>query len=284
MIDLSILISSYNRLNLFKRTIFSIAANPPPCNFEVIIADDGSTEDILSELSKYSFKWKFIPVKKKEFEEKTGYRHFWNCPSLTFNVAFVVSQGRYIAQQGNECIAYKGVYDSLLKGLPQAKYAWCVSTTYDVPQAELDQLDEYGTNLSDEAVNRCSRWLLSNENNVPNYLSLFARDVWIDTGGLDERYIAGIGAEDCDLMRRAMSLPGFKWTRSNGVSLHQYHGGVNHFYRPLPSVISEARLAEGVAINRALYLSWDERTVMNQQPWPAGTYGFKHEDIISSNY
>lgn len=275
----SILISSKNRLHLFRRTLASIDRNRPRCDFEVVVADDGSDQGIFSELLNWRFPWKFISVDSNEFAAKTGYKMFWNCPAFTNNVAFKHSDGDVVFQMGNDIIAYGDVLNDLIKALPKAKYAWAVSTTYDVPEVILDVIGTFGGGLTQKHVDHCKQWKLSNDNNVPNYLSLFTRACWDAVGGYDERYVAGIGAEDSDFMRRVMSLPGFAMARSDSISLHQYHGGVNHFYRPLPSVITEERLAEGVAINRRLYHAWDGK-ITNGQTWEPGTIGVK--EVITS--
>lgn len=284
---ISVLISSRDRAGLFRRSLASLARDEPlravgPF-MEVVVADDGSAEDTLSLLRGQPYPWTFVRCDRAAFTRETGVEPFWNCPAWTNNVAFRFAQGQLIAQMGNEIILPAGAatLKSLLADLPSAPHAWCASTTYDMPASVVAELDAEGANLSRGMVTRCTPFLLSNSNHVPNYLSLFTRGVWEATGGYDERYLAGIGAEDSDFMRRAFSLPGFKMARSPALSLHQYHGGVNHFYRPLPSVISEARLAEGVAINRVLYREWDG-TVHNRQPWPAGTIGVS-EVIKSEN-
>jgi glycosyltransferase involved in cell wall biosynthesis len=271
----SILISSKNRLPLFRRSLWSIAARPPSVPFEVVVADDNSTDDILGELHRHdaNFDWVFVRVDTAVFTRATGVARFWNCPALTNNAAFAFSRGEAVFQMGNEIIAWEGVFDSLLDGLgPLGRNAWAVSDTFDVPQETLDRLDGDGRNLTQADVEACYPRRLSNDNNVPNYLSVFTRGAWEAVGGYDERYLAGIGAEDSDFMRRVMSLPGFRMARNRGISLHQYHGGVSHLYRPQPHVITEERLAYGAAINRTLYRAWDE-TTSNRMPWKPAEFG-----------
>jgi predicted glycosyltransferase involved in capsule biosynthesis len=151
-----------------------------------------------------------------------------------------------------------------------------MSTTYDVPRQELDKLDRYGTNLNDAFVRACHEWPLQSKayrSDVTNYISLVPRQLWETLGGYDERYYAGISAEDSDFVRRARKLPEFKQVISEGVSLHQSHNGKTCYYNPPPSVITQARWDELVAMNHAVYRLWDEKSFKNQQKWPWGTLG-----------
>lgn len=279
--NLSIIISSHNRLPLFRRTLWSIATRPPHTSFEVIVCDDGSTEDILSELRLYSsrFPWRFIRFDAQAFEQATGLKKFWNNPSATNNLAFKHSVGNLIVQQGNEVIAWDNVYDQLMFDRPLVGHdAWMVmSTTYDLPAQYLDVLDQYGSNLTEGIVKACYQWPLQSQHyrsDVTNYISLAPRGLWEKLGGYDERYYGGIAAEDSDFVRRARALPNFEMVISEGVSLHQFHQGKTRYYNPPPRLITQERWTEGCAINRAIYDNWDG-SFANPQKWPWGTLGVK---------
>lgn len=274
----SIVISSHERLPLLRRTLWAIAVRGPSVPFEVVLVDDGSTDDILVELSKYSscFAWKFIRFNAQEFEEKTGLKKFLNNPSATNNIATRFAEGDLIFQQGNEIIAWSDCYARMLADVPNDTTNWMVmSTTYDIGQQYLDLLDPVGQNLLEKYVRECERWPLQSKHyrsDVTNYISLAPRSLWSAIGGYDERYYGGISAEDSDFVRRARTLPGFKQVISEGVSLHQFHQGKSCYYNPPPEMISKECWSEGVQINHAIYHDWDG-TYQNPQKWLWGTLG-----------
>lgn len=282
----SIIISSFNRLPLLRRTLWGIANRPPSVPFEVVVVDDGSTEDVLGELRLYSsrFLWTFVRFNAAEFEAVTGLRKFLGNPAVTNNIGFRHAKGDYVFQQGNEVIPWVGCYDRLLADVPtretfggerEADHYIVFSTTYDVPKQHLNQLDPYGSNLTQAMVDQLVRWPLQSrlyKSNVTNYVSLAPRWTWEALGGYDERYYGGISAEDSDFVRRLRQLPHNRGAISEGVSLHQFHSGKTCYYNPPPSVITQQRWAEGVAINHAIYDAWDG-THHNRQKWSWGTLG-----------
>lgn len=286
MIEASILISSYERLPLFRRTLWSIAKRPPSVPFEVIVADDNSPskDQIIAELHKYDFPSKFITVDTTEFTQKTGIFKFHNNPSLTNNVAFKHSQGKYIFLMGNECIAWENVFDHLICEHDLNFPCLVFSSTNDISPNILCSLDEYGSNLSYGMISYTSMFPLQNQNyhsDVTNYLSLTSRYVWEQLFGYDERYLAGIACEDSDFVRRARKIEGLITIRSQGLSLHQYHGGKTRYYDPVERGMNNQKWDIGLQINRKLYHSWDG-SIKNQQPWEIGVLGVK--DVVEKGY
>ncbi len=283
---LSILISSYNRLALLRRTLWAIARRGPTIPFEVVLVDDGSTDDILGELNSYrgSFPWTFIRFDSAAFAAVTGLKKFFNNPCVTNNIAFRYSVGEFIVQQGNEVIPWHDCYDRLLADRPRGDTWMVMSTTYDLPAQILEDLDQYGSNLTQGVVEACYRWPLQSaqyRSDVTNYISLAPASLWKRLNGYDERFFGGISAEDSDFVRRARRLEGFEMVISEGVSLHQYHGGKTAYYNPKPSVITPERFREGVVNNHAIYDSWDGSPV-SPQGWDWGSHGVK--EVIESGY
>jgi len=276
---ISILISSYNRKLLFRRSLFSIAMNPPAQSFEVIVADDGSTENIVEELENFSpsFKWQFIKVDHEEFAKKTGLKKFHNCPALTNNIAFRQSEGEHIFTMGNEIIAYQDCFNKMINDIPKLDYYMVMSTTYDLRKEILDNIGEYGQNLTKQMLEYSKQWPLQSKeyrSDVTNYISLCSRKVWEEIGGYNEQYCGGISSEDSDFVRRARKLENFDMKISDGISLHQSHGGRTKYYETDQNIITTKRFNEGVEINHKIYYSWNN-SHKNPQEWEYGTLGIK---------
>lgn len=287
----SIVISSYNRIELLRRTLWAVAERPPSARFEVVIVDDASTEPVLDEVRLYGarFEWSFVSVDTREFEKKTGVKKFFNNPALTNNIGVRRARGRWIFQQGNEVIPVGDCYDALLAEA-WAATEWAgtdgrdthmspaelvlLSTTYNVPRHALIHADRCGTNLGPATAEACRPWVLGSEHyrsDVTNYLSLCRKSLFEAVGGYDERYLAGVGGEDSDFVRRCRAY-GAVVNYSPAVSLHQDHGGRTRYGHQDQSVITDERWREGEKIKWGLYNAWDG-SFANGQSWPWGQFG-----------
>lgn len=286
---LSILISSHNRANLLRRTLHSILKYPPDCPYEVVLADDGSTDDILGVLREYnSLPWTFVRCDRVIFERQTGITPFFNCPAWTNNVAARHSVGDLLCLQGNEVMVTRSTYKELLRvtenNLRGTPISMAFATTYDMPVHLLGKLTRDGDNLDEALIEQCAPWVLQSihfTSHVTNYCSVCPKELWDEIGGYDERYLGGIGAEDFDFVRRVRSIPSSIFSVCEGaITIHQSHGGKTRFYNPRPDVIGISRFEEGCEINRERLKSWDG-SFKNTQPWEWGSVGVT--EIITSN-
>lgn len=250
----------------------AIAANRPTCDFEVVIADEGSTDPIVFMLKQFDFPITWIKVEMAEFEKKTGIKKYHNNPALTNNIAFKHCKGDYIMLQGNDIIACDDAYNKMLeyrkriKGM--ATQIYC--DTYNVYSKELQSLVNAGAVDRVRYFLKIKQAVLQGRNkqaDVTNYLSLADRTVWENLNGYDERYVGGQACDDSDFARRARKFCGYAENLyAPAETLHQYHGNITH------GITADSSLYTGLLANRKIFNDWDG-DVKNKQEWPIGTYG-----------
>jgi glycosyltransferase involved in cell wall biosynthesis len=283
--ELSVIISSYRRLEYLKRTLFSIAINPPRCHFEVVIADEISdeSEDILKELHKFDarFPWTFVKCDVAILEKKQERKKYFNNPSWTNNIAYKNSSGKFICLMGNEMISYKGTLDTLLNEArtleaQNIEFFTLYTKTLDCPKNIQDASGTHGANLTAGMVEYCEQWPLQSihmRSMVTNYLSCSSKATWEATGGYDENYVFTLACEDSDWSMRARVLPNYTEKYLECISLHQNHSGRTCYQEQDQSIITNTKWDEGVAKGREYLATWDKKTAMNRQTWEPGTIG-----------
>lgn len=263
---------------LLHRCLTSIENSLGEGDYEVVVAQDNlDTTESLELLKGRKFKWKIVLVDNSIFTEKTGIKHFFNNPTVTNNAAFVHRNpaSKQVFLMGNEIIAYKDVFKVMLSKHTDPKQL-VLSTTFDIPESVLGQLDKDGTNV-DSIIGHCTGFPLASlryHSDVTNYISLCSASLWEYIGGYDERLAAGIAGDDSDFVRRCRVVDGFEIVRcgTEAVSLHQFHGGKNVYYDPKEEVIKMERWNQGLAINRIVYDAWDGQSD-NKMPWKMAEHG-----------
>jgi hypothetical protein len=255
-----------SRLNLFRRTLYSIAVNPPSIPFELVCVDD-TTDDskyqaVKQEFHQYKdiFHTTHIRVNNDLFHAETGLRHYCNSSVISANLGVAYANSTTIFLQGNEVLALGRIYDNMLAKVPLHNNYLILSTTIDLPQSILDKLDIYGTNLDREHIEPyLNRTLASTiyHSDVNNYCSAFSRQIWNMVGGLNVRFCEGIGCEDSCIVRRFRKITDFQLIRCgyDCLSAHQSHGGVTKFGPQ--TTYDDSFWNEGIRRNRSIYDSWD---------------------------
>lgn len=271
---ISILISSFKRLPYFRRTLYSIAANPPNVHFEVVISEElnEETPQILNELKKYSFDWCFVTHDITKFEEATGLKKYHNSPVLSYNLGFKQCRGDFICMMGNDIIVGPNAFNNLLNTKIGAENYIVYSTTINCPQWILSEIGEYGENLSIFHIHQSGPVLQSPQirSGVNNYLSLTPKSTINKIKGWNTLYLQSIAAEDSCFTRRIKTIPNsIECYMDNAISLHQDH----------PSPRGSAFWDEGVRIARERYHNWDGKYYLEQE-WPISDIGLK--DVIKN--
>lgn len=226
---LSIVISTCNRTKLFGYSIRSIVYQTfPRPDMEIVVVDDGSTEDTLGVLKHYKpflgCKIKYIKIDSSKYERIKIERH---TPALTNNIGFRNSEGDVILIQGN---------DILHVGKDNFKYGYERAMNDESVFAEVWQCDKSFINYLDtnqDWKNLSNLMSLYNEPGAKDtyntsagwyWYILFLRKYFVDkVRGVDEEYLKGVCAEDDDFAIR-IARAGTNHIRDNRIkAIHLWH-------------------------------------------------------------
>lgn len=119
MIDLSIVLGTYNRLSFLKKTIQSIRKDICDFNVEIIVIDGGSTDGTLNWLVKQKDIISIVQHNRGNFNGKEIERKSWG---YFMNLGFKSSSGKFILMLSDDCLLVPGSiknsilqYDMLIK-------------------------------------------------------------------------------------------------------------------------------------------------------------------------
>lgn len=236
MIELSLIISFYNRLDYLK-LVFAGLEIQSFKNFEVIIADDGSNKVVVAELNSLIKKYDF-PIKHIWHEDK-GFRK-----NKILNRAIVESQTNYLVFIDGDCVPHseflkehyinrkervcltgrrvnlsKKITDKLNEELIRNKFLERNNFLILIDSIFGETVDfEKGiyvkNNFLRKLINKKPRGLLGCN------FSIHKKDI-LEVNGFDERYIYPSIGEDSDLQFR-LELNGVRIESLNNMAI-QYH-------------------------------------------------------------
>jgi glycosyltransferase involved in cell wall biosynthesis len=194
---ISVILTIKNRAHLLKWSLQSLIWNLNRFDLisEILIADGGSTDDLDEVINGY-----YPNVKKWTLDRTTSpYNHVSNCPSWEYN--FLVSKATndvIIKIDPEVCIITSTFIERGLALLEEYKDAMLIPFCYhcwEFPIGKLADIKEnylnhyYETHLKEAEVNR-------GECRLVYYAAMFRRQSFIDLGGIDMRFVEGIGSED----------------------------------------------------------------------------------------
>lgn len=195
----SIIIPTFNKCEYVVEAVKSIEANIKS-DYEIIIVDDGSTEDMFEPFKNNS---KVIVYRN---DENSGF-------PKSVNQGLQVASGKYILLVNNDTVCTKGSIDRMIeiaKSDEKIGLVGVISNNASGPQ--LDRKAKYNT------INKMHTYAnkIRLENKGKNYVfpriaflfTLITKEVIDKIGGLDERFSPGY-YEDDDFCLRAQ-LAGFK--------------------------------------------------------------------------
>lgn len=125
MIDLSIIIVSYNSGDFLKKCIDSIYESSIK-NFEVIVVDNASKDNSVWEMRKFGSKIKLIENKKN-----VGF-------SRANNIGIKKSSGKYVLFLNPDTLVNKDTFETLISFMDKTKNAGVITSRVILPNGKLD--------------------------------------------------------------------------------------------------------------------------------------------------
>lgn len=133
MIDLSIIIVSYNTKSFLEKCLISIYENKPKAySFEVIVVDNDSKDDSIDMV-----KSSFSHVKLFENKENYGF-------SRANNVGIKEAKGRYILFLNSDTEVSKETFDTMISFMDQHKDAGAATCKLVMPNGQIDDASHRG--------------------------------------------------------------------------------------------------------------------------------------------
>ncbi len=203
MVKLSVVISIKNRSNLFKHTLRSYDKQTMnKKDFELIVVDDGSTEDLRTLLKEYNYgmKIKYIRIDSTKSEIPV-----WGLtPALTNNVGFKNSAGDVILICGPETLQkecnFDIAYEAAQKDISAFGLIWHSNIQFVNMLMKNPNMDRLS--FDDMLKIPSSRVMNITQNTFYWFLLAVKKKHIFDIGGVDEEYLRGVCGEDDDFAAR----------------------------------------------------------------------------------
>tara|TARA_R110000824_G_scaffold13155_8_gene57213 strand:+ start:918 stop:2477 length:1560 start_codon:yes stop_codon:yes gene_type:complete len=249
---LSIVISYYNRKDLFLKTLSSIEQSDRTDEIEMIVVDDGSNEEHrLEDITKnYSFP---IHLIRQEPEDK----NYVN-PCVPYNMGFAKANGELVLIQNPECYHVGDLISVALENTTDdnyvafAAYALSKEDTETLGRGEINLLN-YKKEIFPKASNGGQEEGWYNHSVINprplHFASCITKKNLDELGGFDEAYAQGIGYDDDELLMRIKDKGLKVEILDSPLVLHQNHYDHDAFeskFRLNPTLFQK---------NRELYLS-----------------------------
>lgn len=255
---LSLVISTYNRTKLFDYVLRSLVYQTfPKDEMEIVVVDDGSTEDTLGLLKKWqpfvgcqikyiridSSKYTYIPIK-------------YHTPALTNNIGFKKSEGDVVVVHGND-VMHLG-RDNLILGYNHALENKSVfGTVWECDKEFINYLD---TNPEWKRYNDLMPLYNHPHAKINNihmtgwywYVLFVKRSFVFKINGVDEEYLRGVYAEDNNFEQRLLMAGTKHFREPRIITVHLWH------YDEGETIPKQARWGSG---------TWEEAAEINRTRW-----------------
>ncbi len=139
MVDLSIIIVSYNTKEFLKNCIKSIADNIDGLKVEIIIVDNASKDGTVGEIQNSKFKIQNYNLKFKMIENKNNLGF-----SKANNIGVKNSNGKYLLFLNPDTIVKKSTLTRMVNFMNQYKDAGAATCKIELPNGDLDDASHRG--------------------------------------------------------------------------------------------------------------------------------------------
>ena len=203
----SIVIPTYNRARLLEETLASVFAQEET-DYEVLVVDDGSTDDTLEALARYG-------ERVRVFQQRNA------GPGAARNLGIQEARGEYVVFLDSDDLWFPwtlATYRRVLREQGGPSVVMGTATSFTRPE------ELVGVAREPLRVVHFADYLASAEDRTPRTACVVAvrTEALRRVGGFTPKRING---EDYDLLYRLGTEPGFTWVRAPVMVGYRQHGG-----------------------------------------------------------
>lgn len=133
LVDLSIIIVSYNTRELTVACISSIVATIKNTSYEIIVVDNDSGDDTIEELNKLAIK----QVKVIKNAKNLGF-------SKANNIGIKDARGKYVLFLNSDTVVYENTLDGMVEFMNKHREAGAATCFVELPNGKLDEAAHRG--------------------------------------------------------------------------------------------------------------------------------------------
>ena len=222
---ISMVTCSFERGSLLERTLHSILMQEHKKDWEVIIVDDGSTDNTIDVFHQYKNK---MPVRMFR-----TFRSGYVCQNWPANCGIKQAKGEYIIYASPEVIHRGNTFDTIhmvLERIDALLYGTVYDLTFhDTKWIKRDRSWRKDINILDKFhINKQLTGPLRDNRKGYYWIGGWRKSTFLRIGGMDERFIYG-GADDKELIERFNDFDVFPvglfsmFSPDPVIGYHQYH-------------------------------------------------------------